>query len=92
MTPAEFDVILKAKTKERNENWFVLDNMNALLCTIVAACAGNKDAKPEQFRTLKHDEQKEENPLPEMGDTPEMIQRKLEMLTISMGGKAMPRG
>ena len=81
-TPAEFEIFFKARCSARNENLYALDTMNALLCTVIAACAGNK-SKPEDFMTLKRQESPK---VPVMGDSPETIRQKLELLTLSMGG------
>ena len=82
-TPAEFEVLYQARCKARDEPLFALDTMNAVLCMVVARCAGNKNANPDDFMTLLR-ETKEDDDVLAMGDSPATIQRKLELMAISM--------
>ena len=84
MTPAEFTILCTARTKTRDDSLIVLDCMNALLCTVIARCAGN-DAEPAHFRILQREETKNGTEMPVMGDDPATIRRKLELLALSMG-------
>jgi hypothetical protein len=81
-TPAEFKVLLDAKIKDRELHWRMLDRMNALQCCIIAQCAGNSDAKPTDFETIKWETEEKNEP-----EAPATIADKLRMLTLSMGGK-----
>lgn len=94
MTPTEFREYYEAKEAARLTGWQVSDNMNAMICYVVARCAGNSDVKPADFLTIRRepDEKKTRSDVPENGDTPEEIMRKLEILTVSMGGKVVRRG
>jgi hypothetical protein len=82
-TPAEFDVLYQARCKARDEPLFALDSMNAVLCMVVARCAGNKNANTADFMTLRQ-ATNENDAVPAMGDSPATIQRKLELMAISM--------
>jgi hypothetical protein len=82
-TPTEFDVLYQARCKARDEPLFALDTMNAVLCMVIARCAGNKNANPADFMTLRR-EKTENDEVPAMGDSPATIQRKLELMAISM--------
>jgi hypothetical protein len=53
MTPAEFRAMAKAKVAQYEQERKDLDALNGMQCYVAAACAGNKDAKPEQFMIFR---------------------------------------
>ena len=76
-------MLYQARCKARDEPLFAFDAMNAVLCMVIARCAGNKDAKPDDFLPLLR-ETNENDEVPAMGDSPATIQRKLELMAVSM--------
>ena len=85
-TPNEFNELLEAKMADRRTVWEFQDMIQARICEIIARCAGNKDVKTSDFFLLARDEP-DRTP-----DTPETLESKLKMLTMSLGGTVVNRG
>ena len=53
MSPARFYRIAEARIEERNEQWKIMDSLNAVQCTVIANAHRDKDKpafKPDDFR------------------------------------------
>jgi len=64
MTPAELTRMAEARIKYRDADQQFLDTLNGMVCSILAATNGVKDAKPANYMiTRRETEEKEDDPV-----------------------------
>lgn len=79
LTPAEIMEIVEARMDTRMQEWRFFDSLNGMFSSLYAAAHGVKDAKPRDYMIIP-EEISEPSGVPVQGDTPETIQKKLEIM------------
>lgn len=87
MTPAEILEHIEAMSKQHRRDLEFFDLWNARHYSLYSAAHGVENTKPSDYLLFPKDEKEEKgSKVPVMGDSPEVIESKLKMLAVSMGG------